>query len=279
LGAIMTSGIYLLENAGLDQPYRDLAARIVEAARRTTGMVGDLLDFTRSRLGGGIPVLREPMDIGELAREVADEVAMPNPDAIIDVDLRGDLSGEWDRARLRQALTNLIGNAVQHGTPGTPVTVTARGGGRQRVRIGAQRWRLDSRRSAGRHLHSPEGAALTLTPLHAKGANGQPRAGSLHSGADHERTRRPHRGRLRRGFRNHLHDPAPAPRARPARLKYGTALDSFRFVRVRRMALPGRPRASHIQACAIMRRPGSPSAGIRTATTATFTPGASTPPS
>ena len=129
LGAIMTSGIYLLENAGLDQPYRGLAARIVEAARRTTGMVGDLLDFTRSRLGGGIPVLREPMDIGELAREVADEVAMPNPDAIIDVDLRGDLSGEWDRARLRQALTNLIGNAVQHGTPGTPVTVTARGEG------------------------------------------------------------------------------------------------------------------------------------------------------
>jgi signal transduction histidine kinase len=39
----------------------------------------------------------------------------------------GDLSGSWDADRLAQALTNLVGNAVQHGTPGTPIGVTARG--------------------------------------------------------------------------------------------------------------------------------------------------------
>jgi signal transduction histidine kinase len=45
----------------------------------------------------------------------------------VQVDTRAEERGEWDAARLGQALSNLIGNAVQHGAEGTPVNVEIRG--------------------------------------------------------------------------------------------------------------------------------------------------------
>src|SRR5690606_1583043 len=39
----------------------------------------------------------------------------------------GDLRGDWDSARLTQALTNLVGNAVHHGVASLPITVKATG--------------------------------------------------------------------------------------------------------------------------------------------------------
>jgi signal transduction histidine kinase len=36
----------------------------------------------------------------------------------------GDFSGEWDTDRLRQAISNLVGNAVQHGDKNAPIDVT-----------------------------------------------------------------------------------------------------------------------------------------------------------
>ncbi|HEU5208682.1 MAG TPA: sensor histidine kinase [Longimicrobiales bacterium] len=127
LGAILTSALFMLESGSLQPTQRDLTARIVEAARRTTRMVGDLLDFTRSRLGDGIPVAREEVDLEDLVLKVVDEVVSSGPDSQIRVRCTGDLQGEWDAARLRQALTNIVVNAVQHGEAGQPIAVEARG--------------------------------------------------------------------------------------------------------------------------------------------------------
>lgn len=127
IGAILTSALFMLDSGSLERTHRDLTARIVEAARRTTRMVGDLLDFTRSRLGDGIPIAREEVDLEDLVFKVANEVATSCPDAEIRVRCTGDLQGEWDAARLRQALTNIVANAVQHGETGQPISVEARG--------------------------------------------------------------------------------------------------------------------------------------------------------
>jgi signal transduction histidine kinase len=58
LGAIRTSAVFMLETGELEEPYRPLTTRIADSARRSVTMVGDLLDFTRSHLGGGIPIAR-----------------------------------------------------------------------------------------------------------------------------------------------------------------------------------------------------------------------------
>ena len=90
-------------------------------------MVGDLLDFTRSQLGAGVPITRAPMDLGKQAALAVDEMMGAHPDCLLKLETSGDLTGEWDAARVEQVLTNLLGNAVHHGSARTPITVTVRG--------------------------------------------------------------------------------------------------------------------------------------------------------
>jgi signal transduction histidine kinase len=127
LGAISTSAAFVLEAGALEEPHRTLVVRIAASAKRTVGMVGELLDFTRSRLGGGIPVVRADTDLGAVVRDAVGEVRAAHPGHEIRVDAGGEQRGRWDAARLAQALGNLIGNAVQHGDEGAPVTVQVRG--------------------------------------------------------------------------------------------------------------------------------------------------------
>ena len=127
LGAMHTSAAFMLDTGELEEPHRTLTARIAASAKRTVIMVGDLLDFTRSRLGGGIPIVRAPMSLGKVVQDIADEISAAHPGRIIRVEAREDQSGEWDCARITQALGNLIGNAVIHGSTGTTVTVEVHG--------------------------------------------------------------------------------------------------------------------------------------------------------
>jgi signal transduction histidine kinase len=134
LGAIQTSATFLLEAGELEEVERTLVARIGGSARRSVTMVGDLLDFTRSHLGAGIPIARAETDLGKLVREVVDEIGAAHPERPIRVDTRVAQRGRWDAARLSQALGNLVSNAVQHGAPGTKVTVNV-GGTEREVRV------------------------------------------------------------------------------------------------------------------------------------------------
>lgn len=127
LGAISTSAAFMLETGDLEEPHRTLAARIAGSARRTVGMVGDLLDFTRSHLGGGIPISRAETSLGRVVHEVVDEVSAAHPGRTIRVEARGESRGRWDAARLGQAIANLVGNAVQHGADGTTIVVAVGG--------------------------------------------------------------------------------------------------------------------------------------------------------
>jgi signal transduction histidine kinase len=127
LGAIRTSAVFMLDTGELEEPHRTLAARIAHSARRSVTMVGDLLDFTRTRLGGGIPVVRAEMDLSRVVREVVDEVGAAYPNCPIRADARIEQRGWWDAARLTQALGNLIGNAAQHAAEGTTVAVDLHG--------------------------------------------------------------------------------------------------------------------------------------------------------
>ena len=127
LGAIQSSATFMLDTNELEEPHRTLAMRIAASAKRATTMVGELLDFTRSRLGGGILVVRTEMSLGRVVHDVVDEVAAGNHRCPIRVDTRGDQRGCWDAERLSQALSNVIGNAVQHGMSGSAVTVQVSG--------------------------------------------------------------------------------------------------------------------------------------------------------
>jgi len=127
LGAIITATRFMLDTGSLEEPNRKLVARASSSARRMNQLVLDLVEFTRTRLDDGIPVVRAEVDARRLVHEVVVEIGASYPESAVQVETVGDMSGEWDADRLTQALTNLVGNAVQHGTPGKPIGVSARG--------------------------------------------------------------------------------------------------------------------------------------------------------
>ncbi len=90
-------------------------------------MISDLLDYTRTRLGAGMPVKPAALDLGTLAGELFDEYRTAHPQRDIQLRTEGDLNGLWDSDRVRQAISNLLGNALQHSSPDSPVRLSLRG--------------------------------------------------------------------------------------------------------------------------------------------------------
>jgi signal transduction histidine kinase len=125
LGAIITSTQFMLDKNDLTDPNLTLVTGIASSSRRMNLMVADLLDFTQMRFGDRIPIQRGAMDLGDAVQAVVAEVGALHPDKQLQVELSGNLRGNWDAARLSQALTNLVSNAVDHGLDGSPVTIKA----------------------------------------------------------------------------------------------------------------------------------------------------------
>jgi signal transduction histidine kinase len=127
LSAIVAAGKMILDEPLGEDERRNLTRRVVSSGERMQRMIGDLLDFARARLGGRMPVARQPADLEKTVRDTADEFRTSNPERPVRVDIRGDLRGDWDERRIRQAIGNLLGNAIQHGAPDTAIDVRARG--------------------------------------------------------------------------------------------------------------------------------------------------------
>jgi len=128
--AIMMAGDLLLRRQDLPATARAEAQRIRRASNRMKEMIDTLLDFTRARFLGKVPVLPVPADLGEITRGAVDELRAVWPDRPIEVDVHGDPHGEWDPARLSQTVCNLVSNAIAYGERGTAVRVSVEGEGR-----------------------------------------------------------------------------------------------------------------------------------------------------
>lgn len=100
-----------------------IAANVSVMAR----MISDLLDYTRTRLGAGMPVTPKAVDLQTVCAEVFDEYHTAHPECDMKFSASGDLTGNWDHDRLRQAISNLLGNAIQHGDVGAPIRLIATG--------------------------------------------------------------------------------------------------------------------------------------------------------
>jgi sigma-B regulation protein RsbU (phosphoserine phosphatase) len=117
----------LLLREGLGESETAVARKIASSAAQATRLIDQLLDLTRSRLGGGIPIDPAPMDLERTCREVVGEMTLSHPDRPIAVEVRGDVTGVWDRDRLYQVIGNLVGNAIQHGEPRSPIELRLEG--------------------------------------------------------------------------------------------------------------------------------------------------------
>ncbi len=100
-----------------------MADRLLSSSQRMSGMIEDLLDVTRIRQAGGLALKPAPADMQALVQRILEEIQTSFPERQINPTLLGDLQGVWDGERICQVMTNLVGNAVHHGTPTDPVQV------------------------------------------------------------------------------------------------------------------------------------------------------------
>ena len=122
LSAITTSASLLLRRADSETISKP-ATRILAGAERMARMIDQILDFTRIRIGTGIPIDAKAMNLGDLTGAIVAEFQGEGGTQQIQYECSGDLAGTWDRDRLGQVLSNLLGNARYHGEAGTPIYV------------------------------------------------------------------------------------------------------------------------------------------------------------
>jgi heavy metal sensor kinase len=106
-----------------DAGYRDVIGSMLEDVDRLTTLVDALLTLSRADAGDGLAPL-EPVDLAEIAHDVAAQLAVlaeENRQTILVEGAAPAVRGH--RVALRQALVNLVDNAVKHGPSDRPILV------------------------------------------------------------------------------------------------------------------------------------------------------------
>ena len=125
----------MLRQKIVDEGQLRTLSRMMVASHRMKEMIGQLLDLTRARLADGVRFswARNPLHIGELVQRAVDELRATNPGREIVIEASGDCTTRGDPDRLVQLFSNLVGNALHHGLPGTLISVRIAGGEREIV--------------------------------------------------------------------------------------------------------------------------------------------------
>jgi two-component system sensor histidine kinase/response regulator len=115
---VMASKLLALHECSNDT-HRKHALRIERATSRMNHMIEDILDLTRGRFGERLPLALRRVDLGDLCRSVVGELRVSHPERQIDLDVSGNVVGDWDPSRLGRVVSNLVGNALRYSAGGT----------------------------------------------------------------------------------------------------------------------------------------------------------------
>jgi PAS domain S-box-containing protein len=122
--AAIDTGAGILRQRVSDPVMLRVVDRMRSSAARMARMIGQIMDLTRTRLADGLRLQREPGDLRDTILRIVEELRSAHPSTTVTVDCP-PLPGLWDRDRMEQVFSNLIGNAIDYGEAGRPVTVKA----------------------------------------------------------------------------------------------------------------------------------------------------------
>ncbi len=127
IGAASMSAELLVRMGGFNEKQTTLTTQIIDSTTRASQMINDLLELTRTGFGSEFIVVKRPMDMGLVSRQMVDETLALYGGREIVLKIAGNMQGDWDRARIGQVFSNLIGNAVQYSFKDTPIQVSVKG--------------------------------------------------------------------------------------------------------------------------------------------------------
>ncbi|UWR18463.1 GAF domain-containing sensor histidine kinase [Sulfitobacter pontiacus] len=132
--AALNAGVRQLDKEPLSDKARKILPLMGTSIHRMSELIDNIMLHAKSRLGGGIRISATP-DAGleDALSHVVEEVRASAPDHKITVDLDFDRPVSCDAARVAQAVSNLLSNAVRYADDGSEVTVRGRVSGAEAV--------------------------------------------------------------------------------------------------------------------------------------------------
>src|SRR5207244_3902755 len=137
LAAITTTAGLLLRRADSETLSKPVG-RILTSADRMARMIDQILDFTRIRLGNGLTLDRQTVELRAVVKTALEELEAAEGTSSTRFECAGSTWGTWDPDRMSQLVSNLAGNALQHRAPGSKVSVRLDGGLSSAVRLRIQ---------------------------------------------------------------------------------------------------------------------------------------------
>lgn len=124
--ASIVAGTRLIQKSALDERAVSIITMMQQSVVRMTGMIDNVLDFARGRLGGGITLTLSQQPLEPALQQVVDELQSTHPQSIIRAEYALTSLLQVDPVRIAQLFSNLLGNALIYGAEGAPVTVSAK---------------------------------------------------------------------------------------------------------------------------------------------------------
>jgi len=121
--ASIAAGTKLLTRGNRDAA--PILALMQQSVARMSALIDNVLDLARGRLGGGIALNRATQSLEPVLNQVIAELRAGFPESQIETDFDLTQQVDCDSGRVAQLFSNLLGNALTHGTPGAPVRVRA----------------------------------------------------------------------------------------------------------------------------------------------------------
>jgi sigma-B regulation protein RsbU (phosphoserine phosphatase) len=139
LCSIVAATTLLLGAPDVRAEERRRLAIIERSARRMAAIIERALEFGQMGATGHLGLSRRSVDLHAVCQQVVEELLTCDPCAAVHLEVSGDGGGHWDQVRMAQLVSNLIGNALIHGAPDSPVLVSVKRADDQVV-LAVQNW-------------------------------------------------------------------------------------------------------------------------------------------
>ena len=122
---LMTARHLAALNAGTE--VSEAATLLINSGARVKGLLEDLVEFNRVKLGVGIHIAPTSVDLATLVADEVQQLRAAHPNRRLELKVTGDASGAFDGRRLQRLLDNLVVNAIKYGAQDAPVHVAVTG--------------------------------------------------------------------------------------------------------------------------------------------------------